>query len=134
MTQGCRALVDSPQPQRATTAAALANERRPAFRQVLLEVYARRFYRTRELRGPAVRVGVATTCWAARTTTGENKHIQLVVAYARLDELPDLLAVSTDDPPADPARPWLLTSPRGGGGSRTVDVTRRPNCRRCCRP
>ena len=56
---------------------------------MLLEVYARRFYRTRDLRDLRfASQGHHQLC----TSDYEwgNKHIHLVVAYARMDALADL--------------------------------------------
>ncbi len=55
------------------------------FRTVLLEVYARRYYRIRELRDLQLRRSATTTCCASADYDWENKHIHLVVAYAALD-------------------------------------------------
>ena len=85
-------LVRSPQPQRGPllrrwlgTASAEATD--GDYRRILLEVYARRFYRTRELRdlryftsGDSL-LGIADYEWG-------NKHIRLVVGYTELEQLP----------------------------------------------
>jgi len=83
-------LVHSPQPQRGKLLRRWPETSDPRFRQALLEIYARRFYRTRELRD----LGFATEGqhpFCAADYDWGNKHIHLVVTYARADELPGLL-------------------------------------------
>ncbi|HEX3222246.1 MAG TPA: carboxyl transferase domain-containing protein [Nocardioides sp.] len=80
-------LVESPHPQRGALLRRWLSTGDRAFREVLLEVYARRYYRNRELRDltfdeqDGQLLGSADYDW-------ENKHIHLVVGYAELSRLP----------------------------------------------
>jgi acetyl/propionyl-CoA carboxylase alpha subunit/acetyl-CoA carboxylase carboxyltransferase component len=74
------------------------------FQRVLLEIHARGFYRTRELRDLRVGAEGDHLLCAADYDWG-NKHIHLVVAYAQIDDLPDLLrAIAAHIGRADPTR------------------------------
>jgi len=82
-------LVGSPAPLRGTLLGRWLDTEDDGMRQALLEVYARRFYRIRELRnlhfehhGPVL-LCISEYDW-------ENKHLRLVVAYAELARLPDV--------------------------------------------
>jgi acetyl-CoA carboxylase carboxyltransferase component/biotin carboxyl carrier protein len=96
-------LVRSPHPQRGALLSRWLGSADMAFRRCLLEVYARRYYRIRELRDlhfferDADLLCVTDYDW-------ENKHIRLVVAYTRLDRLPELartMAALLDSEPTD---------------------------------
>jgi acetyl/propionyl-CoA carboxylase alpha subunit/acetyl-CoA carboxylase carboxyltransferase component len=96
-------LVTSPHPQRAALLRRWLATEDVSFREVLLEVYVRRFYRIRQLRDLAFdqRDGyllcVSDYDW-------ENKRIHLVVGYTELTELPDLaraVAAHLADVPSD---------------------------------
>jgi acetyl/propionyl-CoA carboxylase alpha subunit/acetyl-CoA carboxylase carboxyltransferase component len=82
-------LVRSPHPQRGALLRRWLDATDPVFQGCLLEVYARRFYRIRELRDlhffarDADLLCVTDYDW-------ENKHIRLVVAYTPLERLPEL--------------------------------------------
>jgi acetyl/propionyl-CoA carboxylase alpha subunit/acetyl-CoA carboxylase carboxyltransferase component len=99
-----QAVVDCPQPMRRDLLRRWMGTSDRAFRRALLEVYARRFYRTRDLRDLRfVSQGRHTLC--ASDYDWGNKHIHLVVAYARIDELPDLFrAIATHMENEDPQR------------------------------
>ena len=97
-------LVRSPQPQRGNLLRRWLANSDPRFRQVLLEVYARRFYRTRELRNFRFAAHGRHQVCAVDYEWG-NKHIHLMVACARIDELPELLlSVASLVEAADPGR------------------------------
>ena len=84
-----RRLVDSPQPLRATLLRYWIGHEEPGFREVLLEVHTRRYYRIRDL-GPLafpVHSGYQL-CTADYDLPGKPVH--LITAYAPLDELPVL--------------------------------------------
>ncbi len=84
------ALVRSPQPQRGELLRRWTGSADEPFHRALLEIYARRFYRTRELRGLRfATIGEHLLCCADYDYG--NKHIHLVVGYARMDLLPGLL-------------------------------------------
>ena len=72
----------SPQPQRGALLHRWLRATDPAFRKVLLEVYARRYYRIRELRNLRFDEHDGQLLCAA-DYDWENKHIHLVVAYSR---------------------------------------------------
>ena len=96
-------LVGCPQPLRGDAAAPLAGKPTTRdFARVLLEVYARRFYRTRDLRDLRFASTTASQLCAADYDWGD-KHIHLVAAYAPLDELPD--AVPARSRPTSTAEP-----------------------------
>jgi acetyl-CoA carboxylase carboxyltransferase component len=82
-------LVRSPHPQRGALLRRWLDADDTAFHATLLEVYARRFYRIRELHDlrfdqrHGVLLGAAEYHWA-------NKHVHLVVAYTELGRLPEL--------------------------------------------
>jgi acetyl/propionyl-CoA carboxylase alpha subunit/acetyl-CoA carboxylase carboxyltransferase component len=82
-------LVRSPHPQRGALLRRWLETDDSAFRRLLLEVYARRYYRIRELHDlgfdewDGVQLCVADYEW-------ENKQIHLVVAYAELHRLPEV--------------------------------------------
>jgi len=84
-------LVCSPHAQRGPLLRRWLGTDDPRFRRVILEVYARRYYRIRELRDvhfdehDGQLLCVADYDW-------ENKHVRLVVAYAPLDRLPAVAA------------------------------------------
>ncbi|MGZ4638274.1 MAG: ATP-binding protein [Actinomycetes bacterium] len=98
------AVVRCPQPMRGDLLRRWVASSDPRFRSVLLEIYARRFYRTRELRDLRfVSHGSHLLCVA--DYDWGNKHIHLVVAYVRIDELPDLFrAIATHIAGEDPQR------------------------------
>ncbi|HVN13449.1 MAG TPA: carboxyl transferase domain-containing protein [Kineosporiaceae bacterium] len=96
-------LVRSPQPQRGALLRRWLSTADPGMRGTLLEVYARRYYRIRDLRDLHVdeRAGhmlcVSDYDWV-------NKHIHLVVAYAPLERLPEVsraVAAHLADEPTD---------------------------------
>ncbi|HLN76301.1 MAG TPA: carboxyl transferase domain-containing protein [Nocardioidaceae bacterium] len=82
-------LVRSPHPQRGALLRRWLGTADPRFQRLILEVYARRFYRQRELRDldfderDGYQMCFADYDW-------ENKHIHLVVAYTELGRLPEL--------------------------------------------
>jgi acetyl/propionyl-CoA carboxylase alpha subunit/acetyl-CoA carboxylase carboxyltransferase component len=80
-------LVDSPHPQRGALLRHWLNTTDQDFRKVLLEVYARRYYRIRELRDLTFDETNGQLLCSA-DYDWENKHIHLVVGYAELSELP----------------------------------------------
>ncbi len=80
-------LVRSPHPQRGALLRRWLRTDDPRYRRTLLEVYARRFYRVRELRDVSFDERDGELLCAA-DYDWENKHIHLVVAYTRLDRLP----------------------------------------------
>ncbi len=102
-TEGILRLVGSPQPQRgpllqrwlATTDAD------GGYRRTLLEVYARRFYRIRELRNLRY-FGLGERLLCVSDYEWGNKHIRLVVCYVPLEDLPAAAAAVAahlaDDP------------------------------------
>jgi acetyl/propionyl-CoA carboxylase alpha subunit/acetyl-CoA carboxylase carboxyltransferase component len=102
------AVLACPQPVRGTLLRRWLANGDQQFRRVLLEIYARGFYRTRELRGLRVEaVGDHLLC--AADYDWDSKHIHLVVAYAQLDALPGLLlAIATHIGQADPAREVVI--------------------------
>ncbi len=81
-------LVRSPHPQRGALLRRWLGNEDSGFHRVLLEVYARRFYRIRDLRDLTFdeRDGVLL---CAADYDWENKHIHLVVGYTGLEQLPD---------------------------------------------
>jgi acetyl/propionyl-CoA carboxylase alpha subunit/acetyl-CoA carboxylase carboxyltransferase component len=82
-------LVRSPHPQRGALLRRWVDSADPAYRRTLLEVYARRFYRVRELRD--VRFDERDgQLLCATEYDWENKHIHLVVVYTLLDRLPEV--------------------------------------------
>jgi acetyl-CoA carboxylase carboxyltransferase component len=89
-----RRLVDSPHAQRGALLHRWLRASDVRFRMVLLEVYARRYYRTRELRNlRSDEYDGQLLCTA--DYEWENKHIHLVVAYTELAGVPDVaLAVA----------------------------------------
>jgi acetyl/propionyl-CoA carboxylase alpha subunit/acetyl-CoA carboxylase carboxyltransferase component len=84
-----RRLVDSPHPQRGSLLRRWLGTTDPTVRRSLLEVYARRFYRARELRDLHFDEQDGQLLCAA-DYDWENKHIHLVVGYTALEHLPDL--------------------------------------------
>ena len=81
-------LVRSPQPQRGALLRRWLGTADADMRATLLEIYARRYYRIRELRDLHVdQRGDDILC--ASDYDWENKHIHLVVAYTALDGLPE---------------------------------------------
>ncbi len=96
-------LVRSPHPQRGALLRRWTGSTDPRFHRTLLEVYARRFYRIRELRDLAFdEHGGRLLCSA--DYDWENKHIHLVVAYTELSGLPEMaraVAAHLADVPAD---------------------------------
>ncbi len=96
-------LVRSPHPQRGALLSRWLGTTDTVFRRNLLEVYARRYYRIRELRDlhffehDSDLLCITDYDW-------ENKHIRLVVAYTRLDRLPELaraVAAHLESEPTD---------------------------------
>ncbi len=81
-------LVDSPHPQRGALLRHWLGTSDPDFQRVLLEVYARRYYRIRELRNLCFDEYDGQLLCAA-DYDWENKHIHLVVGYAELSRLPE---------------------------------------------
>ena len=79
----------SPPAARGAAPPLAARDRHPDFRKVLLEVYARRYYRIRELRNLRFDEHDGQLLCAA-DYDWENKHIHLVVAYAELARLPEM--------------------------------------------
>ena len=82
-----RRLVESPQPQRGALLHRWLRATDPRFRRVLLEVYIRRYYRTRELRNLRFDEHDGQVLCTA-DYDWENKHIHLVVAYCELAGVP----------------------------------------------
>ena len=82
-------LVASPHPQRGALLRRWLGTTDPAVRQVLLEVYARRFYRIRDLQDLRFDEHDGHLLCSAEYDW-ENKHILLVVAYCELRRLPEL--------------------------------------------
>jgi acetyl/propionyl-CoA carboxylase alpha subunit/acetyl-CoA carboxylase carboxyltransferase component len=81
-------LVGSPHPQRGALLRHWLETDDRDFQKVLLEIYARRYYRIRELRDLGfVEHEGRLLCTA--DYDWENKHIHLVVAYAELSQLPE---------------------------------------------
>jgi acetyl/propionyl-CoA carboxylase alpha subunit/acetyl-CoA carboxylase carboxyltransferase component len=109
-------LVDAPHPLRgALLRHWLATEDRD-FQRVLLEIYARRYYRIRELRDLGFGEHAGRILCSA-DYDWENKHIHLVVAYAELSQLPDVaraVAEHLHDVPEDRQVTVDLTTWREG--------------------
>src|SRR4029079_4498168 len=84
----------------------------PRFRAVMLEVYARRFYRIRELENLQV-VEHSGHQLCVADYDFENKHIRLAVAYAALEEVPTVSRAVAAHLEAQPpnARPPLTVAP-----------------------
>ncbi len=82
-------LVASPHAQRGALLRRWLGTSDPRVQRVLLEVYARRYYRIRELRDLDFDEHDGHMLCAS-DYDWENKHIHLVVAYSRLSELPAL--------------------------------------------
>jgi acetyl/propionyl-CoA carboxylase alpha subunit/acetyl-CoA carboxylase carboxyltransferase component len=80
-------LVGSPHPQRGALLRHWLHTRDPRLRKVLLEIYARRYYRIRELRNLAFDEHDGQLLCSA-DYDWENKHIHLVVGYVELSRLP----------------------------------------------
>jgi acetyl/propionyl-CoA carboxylase alpha subunit/acetyl-CoA carboxylase carboxyltransferase component len=96
-------LVRSQQPQRGELLRRWLGTTDPNVRRVLLEVYARRFYRIRELRDVSFYEREGHLLCRA-DYDWENKHIRLLVGYSRLDRLPELartVAAHLQDEPTD---------------------------------
>jgi acetyl/propionyl-CoA carboxylase alpha subunit len=86
--QAVRRLVESPHPQRGALLRHWLDTRDHDFKKVLLEVYTRRYYRTRELRD----LSFDERCGHLLCSTDydwENKHIHLVTAFVELSRLPE---------------------------------------------
>jgi acetyl-CoA carboxylase carboxyltransferase component len=83
------AVVSCPQPMRRDLLRRWMETSDPGLRGVLLEVYARRFYRTRDLRNLRFAAQGHHQLCTSDYEWG-NKHIHLVVAYAGMDALADL--------------------------------------------
>jgi acetyl/propionyl-CoA carboxylase alpha subunit/acetyl-CoA carboxylase carboxyltransferase component len=81
-------LVSSPHPQRGALLRHWLNTTDEKLKRVLLEVYARRYYRIRELRDLAFDEHDGQLLCSA-DYDWENKHIHLVVGYAELSRLPE---------------------------------------------
>lgn len=82
-------LVRSHQPQRGALLRRWLGTTDPDVRRTLLEIYARRFYRTRELSNLHVDDrGDDILC--AADYDAQDRHVHLVVAYAALDRLPEV--------------------------------------------
>ena len=81
-------LVESPHPQRGALLRHWLTTSDADFQKVLLEVYARRYYRIRELRDLGFDQHDGQLLCAA-DYDWENKHIHLVVGYAELSRLPE---------------------------------------------
>ena len=82
-------LVACAQPLRAALLRRWRSSDDPRLRRVLLEVYTRRFYRIRELRGLQIREHDGRLLGTA-DYDHEGRPIHLVTGYARLEELPEL--------------------------------------------
>jgi acetyl/propionyl-CoA carboxylase alpha subunit/acetyl-CoA carboxylase carboxyltransferase component len=82
-------LVRSPQPQRGALLRRWLRTRDDGVRGALLEVYARRYYRIRELRDLHLDPQ-AGELLCVSDYDRENKHIHLVVAYTALERLPEV--------------------------------------------
>ncbi len=96
-------LVRSPHPQRGPLLRRWLGTTDPRVHKTLLEVYARRFYRTRELRDLGFDEHDGQLICSADYDWG-NKHIHLVVAYAELSRLPEVaraIAAQLDRVPTD---------------------------------
>jgi acetyl-CoA carboxylase carboxyltransferase component/biotin carboxyl carrier protein len=110
-------LVRSPQPLRGTLLRHWLRDDDERFREVLLEVYTRRYYRTREL-GPPRFTAPGGYLLCATEYDLPDKPIHLVTAYARLGELPALSrAVAVHLATVDPGRRVVvdLLTWRSGG-------------------
>ena len=88
-TEAVERLVDSPHPQRGALLRHWLDTRDRDFQKVLLEIYARRYYRIRELRDLRFDEHDGELLCAA-DYDWENKHIHLVVGYAELSRLPQV--------------------------------------------
>ena len=97
-------LVASPQPLRGTLLRSWLAREDDRFRQVVLELYTRRYYRIRDLRAlSCTRYKAHLICSADYDLDGRSVH--LVVAYAPLAELPGLsTAVAAHLAGTDPDR------------------------------
>ncbi|MGZ6797328.1 MAG: ATP-binding protein [Nocardioidaceae bacterium] len=96
-------LVQSPHPQRGPLLRRRLHTTDTRFQETLLEVYARRYYRTRELRDLSFHHQDGQVLCSA-DYDWENKHIHLVVAYtelARLQELTRAVAAHVREAPKD---------------------------------
>jgi acetyl/propionyl-CoA carboxylase alpha subunit/acetyl-CoA carboxylase carboxyltransferase component len=82
-------LVRSPHPQRGPLLRRWLETEDPDLRNAVLEIYARRFYRIRELHDLRFATSAGLQLCLADYEF-ENKHIRLVVAYAPLQRLPDV--------------------------------------------
>ncbi|HEU4490140.1 MAG TPA: carboxyl transferase domain-containing protein [Jiangellales bacterium] len=82
-------LVRSPHPQRGALLRRWLGKEDAAFRRTLLEVYARRFYRIRELHDLRFDEREDVLLCAADYDWG-NKHVHLIVVHDELDRLPQL--------------------------------------------
>ncbi|MGH3333930.1 MAG: carboxyl transferase domain-containing protein, partial [Nocardioidaceae bacterium] len=88
-------LVRSPHAQRGALLRRWLGSSDPGFRRIILEVYARRYYRIRELRDLHFEEHNGDLlCFA--DYDWENKHVHLVVAYAELRRLPDVAHAVAD--------------------------------------
>ncbi len=88
-------LVRSPHAQRGALLRRWLGSSDPGFRRIILEVYARRYYRIRELRDLHFdEHNGDLLCFA--DYDWENKHVHLVVAYAELRRLPDVAHAVAD--------------------------------------
>jgi acetyl/propionyl-CoA carboxylase alpha subunit/acetyl-CoA carboxylase carboxyltransferase component len=87
------AVVDCPQPMRSDLLRYWVASTDDAFRRVLLEIYTRRFYRTRELRDVRFVVHDGRLMCVADYEWG-NKQMHLVVGYAGEEHLPRLLGAA----------------------------------------
>ena len=86
--EAVRRLVESPHPQRGALLRHWRNTGDRDFQKVLLEVYTRRYYRTRELRDLSFDEQDGLLLCSA-DYDWENKHIHLVTGYVELSRLPE---------------------------------------------
>ncbi|HEX6918694.1 MAG TPA: carboxyl transferase domain-containing protein, partial [Actinomycetes bacterium] len=101
--QAIERLVASPQPQRGALLRRWLRTSDMEVRKAVLETYARRFYRIRELHDLRFDERDGDVLCAA-DYDWDNKHVHLVVTHARLDRLPELsraIAAHLEDVPAD---------------------------------
>jgi acetyl-CoA carboxylase carboxyltransferase component/biotin carboxyl carrier protein len=102
------AVVACPQPMRGDLLRYWVATDDPAFRRVLLEIYVRRFYRTRELRDLRI-VEHDGHLLCTADYDWRNNHMHLVAGYAPEETLPALLgAAAVHIAGADPQRDVVL--------------------------
>ncbi len=95
-------LVRSPQPQRGPLLGRWLSTEDAEIHRTVLEVYARRFYRTRELRDLRFREHGGHLLCVSDYDWG-NKHVRLVVAYVELSRLPEIARAVAEHLDAEPS-------------------------------